>query len=710
MQAIRVMHELLRLTGIAALTWLGACACVDAAEPHYPTTQRDNVKDVLHGVELADPYRWLEDQQSPQTRAWIDAQNAHTASVLDKLPGRRELAKRLTALLEVDTISTPVVRGDRYFFTRRAAGQDLPAIYFRQGPDGEDQVLVDPHELSPDHTTSVVLLDIAEDGTLLAYGIRRGGEDELAVRFLDIETRRDLTDKLPTARYFSIALKADNGGLFYARHDDDGPRIYEHTFGQPVAEDRLVFGEGYGPEKIIDVEMSDDGRYLLLTVYYGSAAKKTELYLVEVAQPDEIVTVVNKIEARFTGHVAGEHVFLETNWQAPQGRVLATKVTEPTAEHWVEIVPESEASLVAVAPIGGKLVATYLNEVKSQVKRFDIRGKPLGELVLPEIGSVGQLSGNWDGDAAFVGFSSFNLPSTIYRYDVASGQRDVWASDNVPFDSDRYEVRQVWYSSRDGTRVPMFLVHAKDLVLDGQRPTLLSGYGGFNISLTPRFSALVAAWLEYGGVFAVPNLRGGGEFGEPWHEAGMLERKQNVFDDFIAAAEWLIDQKYTNPAKLAISGASNGGLLVGAALTQRPELFQAAICRYPLLDMVRYHQFLVARFWVPEYGSSEDAEQFAYLHAYSPYHRVEQHQHYPAVLFITGDADTRVDPLHARKMAALLQSATASDRPVLLRYDTKAGHARGSTPVSKQVAEMTDELSFLFWQLGVDGDAKVTGD
>ncbi len=692
-----------------------------AALKKPPETRRDNVREVLHGVELVDSYRWLEDQNSPETRAWIAAQNEYSQPTLRSLPGRQQRMQRLSELLKIDVFRTPRERNGRYFFSKRLAGQELFVIYMRKGLKGEDQVLIDPHPMSPDRTTSVNLQAVSRDGSLLAYGVRQGGEDEIAIKLLDVETRKDLPDRLPKARYFGIALKPDHSGFYYTRFGAEGPRVYYHTMGKDPADDRVIFGTGYGPDKIIWANLSEDGRHLLIHVVHGSSALRTEIYYQDTTQQGQdttqqgqdlvqqgsIVPVVNDIDAKFGGEVGGEQLFLHTNWKAPKGRILAVELENPARERWREIIPESNAVIENVSLAGGKVFVNYLENVKSRVKVFEPDGEHTADIVFPAIGSVSEVGGRWESREAFFAFSSFHIPTTIYRYDVSKLRREVWARLEVPVESEKLEVSQVWYQSKDKTRVPMFLVHAKGLKPDGSNPTLLTGYGGFNISLTPRFSASAVLWAENGGVYALPNLRGGGEFGEQWHKAGMLEKKQNVFDDFIAAAEWLIENGYTKPSKLAIGGRSNGGLLVGAALTQRPELFQAVVCGYPLLDMVRYQNFLVARFWVSEYGSSDKLEQFQYLHAYSPYHRVQPGVKYPAVLLVTGDGDTRVDPLHARKMTALLQAATGSERPVLLRYETTAGHSGGS-PVSKTIEDVADELGFLLWQLSTGKQTTVT--
>ena len=663
----------------------------------HPETPRDDVVEEIHGVEMIDAFRWLEDQNSPETRAWIDAQNGYTRSVLGSLPDRDQLRQRLAELMKVDTLGTPRACRGRYFFTRRAADQELFVLVMRESLHAQDQVLLDPHPLSPDHTTSLALWDISHDGKLVAFGLREGGEDEASVRLFDVDARQDLGQCLPKGRYFSVSILYDRTGLYYVSHLPEGPRLCFHSLTSPVP-DEMIFGEGYGPEKIIHSHLSEDGRHLVITVEHGAGATRTELYVMAVSERGPIEPIVNDIEARFDGQAVGDSLFVHTDWEAPNGRILRVSLADPDRTQWHEIVPAGEDVIQSVTLAGGRLFVDSLRDVATRIRIFEADGRQLGEVALPGIGSAG-LSGQWESDEAFFGFTSFHVPFTIFHYDIPLGHSEIWAPPNVPVDSSQLEVEQVWYKSKDGTRVPMFLVHRKGLALDGKNPTLLTGYGGFGASLTPAFSARAVVWAENGGVMAVPNLRGGGEFGEDWHRAGMREKKQNVFDDFISAAEWLIATGYTEPARLAIAGGSNGGLLVGAAMTQRPDLFGAVLCSYPLLDMLRYHRFLVAGFWAPEYGSSDEPQEFEYLHAYSPYHNVKVGVFYPATLFITGDADTRVDPLHARKMCALLQQATGSGKPVLLQYDTRAGHS-GGRPLAKQIDDLADEIAFLLSEVG----------
>ena len=689
---------------LITLVLIATAACIALAQEHKspPATRVDNVTETLHGVTITDPYRWLEDQNNPDTRAWINAQNEYSASVLGSLSNRSRIRDRLTQLLKVDTISAPFARGGRYFLTKRRADQNQAVIYVRNSLHGKDEVLLDPNTMSADQTTSVQIQDISPDGKLLVYGLRQGGEDEVVVSLLDVDTRKEMADRLPKGR-IGVSLKPDKTGFYYSRFTNNvGGRVYYHAIGSDPSKDTEVFGKGYGPQVFVGANVSRDGHYLLLVASHGSAGDKTELYFQDLRTNGPIIPIVNDIAAGFTAAAAGDHLFLLTNWNAPNRHIFDVDLKNPARNNWREIIPEGASVIDGISAVGGKLFVQYLENAISRTKVFEPSGAQIREIVFPTIGTASGMRGEWDRDEGFYTFSSFAQPMTIYRYEVSSGKQEVFARLEVPVRSDQIEVRQVWYESKDKTKIPMFLVYKKGLKLDGNNPVVLTGYGGFNLSQTPGFSSLAAYWAESGGVYALPNLRGGGEFGEKWHRAGMLANKQNVFDDFIGAAEWLIKNKYTSPSKLAISGGSNGGLLVGAAMTQRPELFQAVVCSYPLLDMIRYQRFLVARFWVPEYGSSENAEQFKYIYAYSPYHHVKKGVKYPAVLFVTGDADTRVAPLHARKMTALMQASTGSDRPVLLHYNTKAGHS-GGLPVSQQIEDQTDELSFLFWQLGVIG-------
>jgi prolyl oligopeptidase len=653
---------------------------------------------------MADPYRWLEDQESPETRAWIDRQNEYTSSFLDKLESKIPIGKRYAELLKVDFTGIPAEAGGRYFFISRKAEQDLSVIYMRNGLEGEDEVLIDPHPWSTDHTISADFMGVSPNGEILVYGIRKGGEDEVAVHLYDIAAKKELTDSLPRARYFGISVRPDLSGFYYTRFGAEGSRVFFHKIGSPVSADRLIFGEGYDPGQIIFAAISEDGKYLLVHVMYGSSAQKTDVFIREIRSEKGFTTVVKDVDGGFFADVWQDRLYVLTNWQAPNYRILSVAVKDLPAhpESWKEIIPEGEAVIEQGSGItGGKLLVQTLENVVSKARFYDPSGQFLSEMELPGLGTLEEVSFRHDSRNLFYSFSSFHIPTTTYYYNMESGEKKVWATLDVPVDQDVIVVEQVWYPSADGTSIPMFLVHRKDLVLNGKNPVYLTGYGGFNVSETAGFTATAVIWAENGGVFALPNLRGGGEFGEKWHKAGMLGNKQNVFDDFYAAAEWLIREKYTCPEKISVRGGSNGGLLVGALLTQKPELVKAVVCSYPLLDMVRYHLFMVAEFWVPEYGSSEDPEQFNWLLSYSPYHKVKEGGRYPATLFITGDGDTRVAPLHARKMAALMQYSNSANTPMLLRYDTKAGHTGGGS-VTKTIEDATASMSFMFWQLGME--------
>jgi len=691
------------LAGAMALG--GAAMIVAETGPKAPATRTDNVVDDYAGVKVADPYRWLEDQESPETRAWINEQNTYARAQIDAMPGRAAIEKRLTELMKVDAFGIPVERGGKVFYSKRTADQDLSVLYVRNGLNGKDEVLVDPHPMSAGHTTSVNFESISQDGALMAYGIREGGADEVTVRVMDSATRKDTGDGLPKADYLSMAIAPDKQGIYYTLIKKEGPRAYYHAFGGPPsggagAADKEIFGSTYGPEMLVICSLSEDGRYLLFHVLHGSAGDFSEVYFQDLKAGAAITPLVKGISAQFSVQIADGKAFMVTNWKAPKGRILEADLSNSAQEHWREIVPEGKAVLESTRLAGGKIVARYTEDASSRLRVYEANGKMLREIALPALGSVSGVSGSWQANDVFYVFQSFVIPQSVYHVDLAKGTAETWAKPSVAIDAASFDVVQVRYKSKDGTSVPMFLVHKKNLQHDGARPVLMTGYGGFNVSETPGFSQYAVLFAEHDGVYALPNLRGGGEFGEDWHKAGMREKKQNVFDDFIGATEYLIAEKYTNPSKMAIRGQSNGGLLVGAALTQRPDLYAAVVCRYPLEDMLRYQNFLVARFWVPEYGSSVDPEQFKYLRAYSPYHNIKAGTKYPAILFVTGDGDTRVAPLHARKMAAAVQAATASDRPVLLLYDTQSGHS-GGRPLRKLIEEAADEMVFFFTELGV---------
>ncbi len=668
-----------------------------------PQTMIATVEDTLHGNVVRDDYRWLEDGHAAETREWIELQNAYTDTMLAQIPDRDELRTGMRELVEVDRTRLPVEAGGRYFYARYRAGDDLAILCMREAGDATEIVLVDPHGMSQDQSTSVSLLDVSQDGSLIAYAVRDGGTDEAHVRFLDVDQKRDLPEVLPTARYFSVEFTTDHRGVFYVRHDDAGPRLYMHRLKNGAVADLELFGGDLGPEYVMWTTLSEDGRWLLASVAEGSTGP-VSLHLKDFNRNDGWTTLIDDGVSRNYADFAGDNLVILTNKDAPRWRVMKAFCTWPTEDEWKEIIPEQEDRAIEhIQPVGKKLAVSMIHDAHYEAALYDLDGGKIRDIDFGVMGSIDGPRGTWSSNNAFFGFSSYHIPYHIYRHDIATGENTVWFRSQVPVETDEIAVEQVRYRSKDGTQIPMFLVHREGLDHDGSAPVLLLGYGGFGAQMTPRFSALATALVNAGGVFAVPNLRGGGEFGEAWHQAGMRGNKQNVFDDFIAAAEYLIEEKYSRPEHIAIYGGSNGGLLVGACMTQRPELFGAVVCFHPLLDMLRYHRFLVGSFWVTEYGSSEHEEDFRYLRAYSPYHNVQEGVAYPATLIVTGDADTRVDPLHARKMTALLQHANSGDSPILLRYYTHVGHA-GGQPMHQVIDELVDVFSFLSWHVGLQFD------
>ena len=506
-----------------------------------PPTRIDDVTETIHGTVVSDPYRWLEDQASPETRAWIDAQNVCTQKVLSKLPGRQSVSKRLGELIKVDMIGLPAERGGHYFYAKRLAGQDLYVLYMRRSSTGAEEVLVDPAGMAADHTTSVNFEGISDDGKTVAYGVRKGGEDEVSIHFLDTDTRKELPDVLPRARYSAISFNHDRTGFYYSELTAQGPRVFYHAYGRVTGadapKDKAIFGDGFGPEKIIDTSVSEDGRYLLLTVFYGSACEKSEVYFQDLKERGPIVPVVTTIAACFQGAIADGTLYLQSNWKAPNWKIFGVSLANPAQENWKVLVPEGSSRLEDFRLAGKKIVAQYSHNASSELKVFQADGAPSGEIPLPQIGTVAGITGRWTSDEVFFSFQSFAIPSTIYRCSIPKLDLAIWAKPNVPVDAAAFEVKQVWYESKDKTRVPMFLFYKKGLELDGSNPALMTAYGGFDVSETPGFRDDAVIWAEHGGVFALPSLRGGGEFGEDWHHAGMLDKKQNVFDDFFAAAE-----------------------------------------------------------------------------------------------------------------------------------------------------------------------------
>jgi prolyl oligopeptidase len=676
--------------------------------PKPPATKQQPVTDDYFGHKIVDPYRWLEDGSSAETQQWVAAQLAYTRSILDKLPGRDKLHDRIEQLIEIGNLGETEVGGEYYFHTRREGKQNQPVLYVRKHVDGKDEVLVDVNPLSKGGTVALDWWRPSHDGKFVAYGTSESGSEMSTLHVIETATHKLLPDTIERTRAASIAWKPDDSGFYYTRYPKKGDvaegqemynrHVFYHPLGGDTAKDPLIFGEGRDPQDWPNVTLSNDARWLSIIVAQGWT--KTELFLQDVQTGAPAIRISTGKDFLYFAEPYDGDLYILTNEDGPHFRVFKTPVTAPAREHWREIIPQSDAVLSSLHIIGGQLFARYELNAHSLLKRFTTDGKPLGEVELPTLGTIVNIGGEYDSTSAFYVFTSFTVPATIYRFDIQTAKSTLWDSVPTGIDTNKYETRQVWYTSKDGTRVPMFLVLRKGLKLTGHNPAMLTAYGGFNVSLTPEFSKVLFPWLDHDGVYAMANLRGGSEFGEDWHRAGMLDKKQNVFDDFIAAAEYLEKEGYTDKEHLAIRGGSNGGLLMGAALTQRPDLFRAVICQVPLLDMLRYQNFQIAKLWVPEYGSSLDAKQFEWLYAYSPYHRVKEGTAYPAVLFMTADTDTRVDPMHAKKMTALLQADNSGPNPILLRIEPKAGHGAGK-PISKQVEEWTDIYSFLFWQLGM---------
>jgi prolyl oligopeptidase len=699
----------------------------------YPPSPKGNAADIYHGVRVEDPYRWLEDPDNPETVAWVEAQNALTRSVLDG-PVRDGLVARLTSLYDYARTGVPLQRGGRYFFMHNTGLQDQPVLYVQDGVDGTPRVLIDPNLLgAPGGPVALTAMEVNSAGTAVAYGLSTSGSDRQEIFVRDVATGIDFADHLRWAKFVAIAWVKDGRGFYYTRFPAPGTvpagdehyfnRVFYHQLGDPQERDALVFEKPAERETVFGVEISDDDRWLVITAFQG-ASDKSEIYLLDRrgegngesrrssakadrlapgAAPAPLFTGFASsyafIEAASVGPRDDIRLFFRTDDRAPRGRIVAVDPSRPGAAP-VEIVPESRDKLSAAMLIHHTLVASYLENASDRIRLFDLDGRPAGTVDLPAIGSVSAISGQPTDDEMFVGFSSFVYPPANYRYDFMTKALAPFGRTERPVDPADYETTQVWYPSKDGTNVSMFLVHRKGLPKDGGRPVLLTGYGGFNICLTPAYDPANFALIDKGGIYAVANLRGGGEYGEDWHEGGMFERKQNVFDDFIAAAEWVTASGWSRPAKLAIEGGSNGGLLTGAVLVQRPDLFGAVVCRVPVADMLRYHLFTVGRFWISEYGSADDPQQFPFLYEYSPLHNVQDGVAYPPILITTADTDDRVSPGMAKKFAARLQAADGDSTPVLIRVETKAGHGAGK-PVSKMIEEDADIFAFLFKYLAV---------
>ena len=681
----------------------------------YIKTRRGDQIDDYHGVEVADPYRWLEDdvRQSSEVAAWVKAQNEVTFGYLKSLPHREAICGRLTELWNYEKFSAPSKVGGRYFFFKNDGLQNQDVLYVQESLDDKPRLLIDPNTWSKDGTVALAGLAVSDDGRYVAYGVAQAGSDWKTWRVRDIASGEDLADELKWVKFSGANWTTDSRGFFYCRYDDPevgvafqglnlNPKLYYHRVGTPQALDVLVYKRPDHPEYGFNTDVTEDGRYLVISIWKGTDDKYLVLYK-DLHEPFGMpLDLVGDFENEYT-FIGNDNTqfFFKTDVKAPRKRVIAIDLRQPEREHWQEIVPQADDTLTSVRLVGNLLVASYLHDATTQYKMFTLDGTFVREVDFPGIGSASGFGGRRTDTETFYSFSSFATPPSIYRYDLITGESTLLRRSGADVDPEKYEVKQVFYKSKDGTRVPMFITHKKGLKLDGTTPTLLYGYGGFNIPLTPSFSISRVAWMEMGGVFALANLRGGGEYGEAWHRAGTKLEKQNVFDDFIAAAKWLIENRYTKSEKLAIQGGSNGGLLVGAAMTQRPELFGACLPAVGVMDMLRFHKFTAGRFWVDDYGSADDPEEFKALFAYSPYHNLKPGTSYPATLITTADTDDRVVPGHSFKFAAALQHAQSGDEPVLIRIETRAGHGAGK-PTAKLIEEIADQWAFLVEELEME--------
>ncbi len=671
----------------------------------------EDIKDNYHGTIVADPYRWLENPDAPATLEWVDEQNELTEAFLQQAPARPWLKERLTALWNYPKYSAPHREGSDYFFSKNDGLQNQSVLYRQDSLDAEAQVVLDPNGLSEDGTIALTSTSFTKDGTLMVYALSRSGSDWQELHIRRIESGEDYPEILQWSKFTNIAWLPDNTGFYYMRFPTPGTvppedqnnfsRVYWHRLGTDQAEDQLVYERPDDKELAFDPNVTEDGQYLYLIVWRGTSPRN-RFYYRETGSNGPFVPLLDAEDARYSFiDNDGPIFYFNTDLDAPRGRVIAIDLARPEPASWREIISQDKDVLSYVTTVNNQFVTAYLHDAHDRLRMFDLDGSPKGEITLPTLGSVVELAGKREHHEMFIGFTSFLFPTTIYHYDFKKSELKVFRQSELNFDPAPYETRQVFYNSKDGTRIPMFLVHRRGLKLDGQNPTLLYGYGGFNISLTPSFSLSRLVWLENGGVFALANLRGGGEYGEEWHQAGTLASKQNVFDDFQAAAHWLTAQNYTNPRKLAIMGGSNGGLLVAACMIQRPELFGAVVCQVPVTDMLRFHKFTVGRYWVSDYGNAEaDPEQFRFLYAYSPLHNVRPDVSYPPTLIATADTDDRVVPLHAKKFAATLQANHRGPNPILLRIETKAGHGAGK-PTAKVIDELADTYAFLFKIFGM---------
>ena len=698
--------------GAAVAVALGLSATATAQEKpplKYPETKTVDQVDDYHGTKVQDPYRWLEDdvRTSEDVAAWVEAQNKVTQAYLNSIPWRGAIEKRITALYDYEKYGIPSKIGGKYFFTKNDGLQNQSVLYVQDKLDGPARVLLDPNSWSKDGTIALSGTAISDDGKYLAYGKAASGSDWNTWHVLDVATGKPLDDELKWVKFSGASWTADGRGFFYSRFPEpskdaafqalnENMKLYYHRLGTPQADDVLVYERPDHPKWGVNGQASEDGRYLVISVNDGTTSRKARVVYKDLAEPYGLPTeLVPNHENKFSflGN-DGPVFYFQSDFNAPKYQVIAIDTRVPDKKNWKTVIPEAEETIEGVDLVGNLFVVSYLKDAYTRVKVFEMNGTPVREVQLPGIGTASGFGGRRTDTETFYSYSSFATPPSIFKYDLITGKSTLLRQAKVKFDPANYEVKQVFYASKDGTKVPMFIAYKKGLKLDGNNPCLLYGYGGFNISLTPGFSVSRLAWMEMGGVYAVANLRGGGEYGDAWHRAGTKLKKQNVFDDFIAAAEYLIDQKYTSPKKLAVLGGSNGGLLVGAVMTQRPDLFVAALPAVGVMDMLRFHKRTAGRFWVDDYGSSDDPEEFKALVKYSPYHNLKSGTRYPATLVTTADTDDRVVPGHSFKFAAMLQAAQSGEAPTLIRIETKAGHGAGK-PTAKMIEEVADQWAFL---------------
>jgi prolyl oligopeptidase len=678
---------------------------------NMPFTRRDDIIDDYHGTKVADPYRWLENPSSEDTLVWVEAQNALMSHYIAAIPARNKIQARMAALWDYPKYSVLRKRGSRYFFSNNTGLQNQSVLYMQQTLQSEAVVVIDPNTFSEDGTIALTNQAFSKDGKLMAYGISSGGSDWQEIKIRQVDSGIDFPEVIRWCKFSSIAWRHDNQGFYYNRLPEPGTvpeedqsnfsQVYWHTLDTPQSADRLMYERLEAKELSFSPFITNDGVYLLLDVWHGTEPKN-RLYYREVLSDGPFIRLLDEADARYNliGN-SGSIFYILTNLDAPRNRIIAIDIEHPDQSNWKELIPQQDDVMDFVIMVNNQFVVTYMHDAYHLMKIYNLDGSFVRDIVLPTLGSIVEISGKPEHTEMFINFTSFLYPPTIFRYDFPSNSLTLLHGAEIDFDASNYETKQVFYTSKDGTRVPMFLTHKIGLTLDGNNPTLLYGYGGFDISLTPSFTIPTLVWLEHGGIYAVANLRGGGEYGEEWHRAGTLENKQNVFDDFIAAAEWLIANKYTNTSRLAIQGGSNGGLLVAACMLQRPELFGAVLCHVPVIDMLRYHKFTVGRYWVSDYGNAEtDPEHFKFLYAYSPLHNVKEGIDYPATFILAADTDDRVVPAHAKKFAAALQAANDGNTPILLRIEMKAGHGLGK-PTAKLIEERSDVLAFLFERFGM---------